>query len=54
MKIKYHPGLHFVLDHKATDIIMKKKIKTFILGKNMKNFENFLKGNYYKGTTIHG
>lgn len=52
-KIKYEAGLHFVLDHKATDIVMKKKVKTFILNKEMKNFENFLKGGYYKGTAIH-
>ncbi|HLD15812.1 MAG TPA: UMP kinase [Candidatus Nanoarchaeia archaeon] len=52
MKIKYEAGLHFVLDHKAADIAMKKKVKTFILNKNMGNFENFLKGKKYKGTVI--
>lgn len=53
-KIKYQPGMHFVLDPTASKIILKSKIPTYILGKNMKNLDNFLKGKKFKGTTIEG
>lgn len=51
-KMKYEPGQHFVIDQNATKIIMKHKIKTYILGKDMKNFDNFLKGKDFIGTRI--
>ncbi len=51
-KIKFKPGQHFVLDQKAARIIKKYKIKTYILGKSMKNFDNFLSGNKFQGTII--
>ncbi|MBS3082152.1 UMP kinase [Candidatus Pacearchaeota archaeon] len=40
--IKYKPGQHFVLDQKASTIIRKNKIKTYILGKNLTNLQNLL------------
>jgi uridylate kinase len=51
-KIKFRPGQHFVLDQNAAKIIMKNKITTYIIGKNMKEFNNLLKGKKFKGTTI--
>jgi len=53
-KSKYTPGQHFVLDQTASEIIMKNKIKTYILGKNLKQLENVLKGKKFKGTLIKG
>ncbi|MBU3913793.1 MAG: UMP kinase [Nanoarchaeota archaeon] len=53
-KIKYKPGQHFVLDQDASEIIMNHKIKTYILGKNLKNLDNLLSGKKFKGTTISG
>lgn len=53
-KEKFSPGQHFVLDQSAAKIILDKKIKTYIIGKDMKNFDNFLKGKKFKGTTIYG
>jgi uridylate kinase len=51
-KIPFKPGQHFVLDQKAAQIIKKNKIPTFILGSNMKNFENFLNKKHFVGTII--
>jgi uridylate kinase len=50
--LKYDPGQHFVLDQHAAKIIKKYKIKTYILGKNLKNLDNLLAGKKFKGTTI--
>ena len=52
-KIKYHPGQHFVLDQSAIKIIKEKKIKTYILGKNMKNLDNLLNNKRFIGTTVN-
>jgi len=51
-KIKYMPGQHFVLDQDASEIIMKGKIKTYILGKDLKNLDNLLSGKKFIGTII--
>jgi len=51
-KEKFKPGQHFVLDQTASTIIMKNKIKTYLLGKNLREFENFLKNKKFKGTII--
>jgi len=51
-KMKFSPGQHFVLDQDASKIIMKHKIKTYILGKDLKQFDNFLDGKPFFGTTI--
>jgi len=53
-KIKFSPGQHFILDQKASKIIMKNKIITYILGKNMSNLNNLLKNKTFIGTTIQG
>jgi len=51
---KYQPGQHFVLDQTASKVIMKHKIPTYILGKNLKDLDNLLKGKKFKGTIIEG
>ena len=51
-KIKYKAGQHFVLDQIAAKIIKRSKIKTFIIGESLKNFENCLKGKKFVGTRI--
>lgn len=51
-KEKYTPGQHFVLDQTASKTIMKNKIPTYILGKNLKNFDSFLKNKKFRGTVI--
>ena len=53
-KIKYKPGQHFVLDQEASRIIMKHRIKTYIVGKELNNFENVLKGKKFRGSVIEG
>lgn len=53
-KIKFKPGQHFVLDQSAAEVIKKYKIKTYILGKNLKNLDNLLFGKKFKGTIIEG
>ncbi len=53
-KIKFKPGQHFVLDQKAAEIIKKYEIKTYILGKNLKNLDSFLSRKKFKGTVIEG
>ncbi len=53
-KIEFEPGQHFVLDQSAARIIKKYKIKTYILGKNIKNLNNLLSGKRFKGTVIYG
>ena len=51
-KIKFKPGQHFVLDQTASKIIMKNKIITYILGKDMAQLDNLLKNKKFKGTII--
>lgn len=51
-KNKYKPGQHFVLDQSASKIILKHKIPTYIIGKNLKQFDNILKNRKFIGTTI--
>lgn len=53
-KSKYMPGQHFVLDQTASKVIMKNKITTYILGKDLKQFENVLIGKKFKGTLVQG
>lgn len=54
LKIKYKPGQHFVLDQKASKIIRKNKIKTYIIGKDIKSLGNLLKNKKFIGTEISG
>ncbi len=51
---KYHPGQHFVLDQTAAKIIMEEKIPTYIIGQDMKQLDNILKGRKFIGTKISG
>ena len=51
-KIRFSAGQHFVLDQKASTIIKKHKITTYILGPNLGNLENVLKNKNFKGTLI--
>ena len=53
-KQRFSPGQHFVLDQKASKIIMKNKITTYIMGKDLKQLDNFLKNKKFKATKIHG
>ena len=53
IKMGFKPGQHFVLDQSASKIIMKNKIKTYIM-KSSKELDNFLKNKKFKGTTIYG
>lgn len=50
--IKYKPGQHFVLDQQAAETIFNYKIKTYILGKNLRNLDNLLSGKKFNGTII--
>ena len=51
-KIKFKPGQHFVLDQSASKRIMKNKITTYILGKDMNQLDNLLNNKKFKGTII--
>lgn len=51
-KIEFKPGQHFVLDQKAAKIIKNYKIPTYILGKDLKELDNFLAGKNFNGTVI--
>ena len=51
-KQKFKPGQHFILDQTASGIIMKHKIITYLLGKNLRELENVLKNKKFKGTII--
>lgn len=53
-RIPYKPGQHFVLDQKASKIIMKNKIPTYIIGEDLKQLDNFLNNKSFKGTKILG
>ena len=50
--IHYKPGQHFVLDQKAAQRIKRKKIKTYIIGKDAANLHALLQNKKFKGTTI--
>jgi uridylate kinase len=53
-KEKYKPGQHFVLDQTAAKMILKNKVTSYILGKNLKNLDNLLNNRKYRGTIIEG
>jgi len=53
-KTKFKPGQHFVLDQTAARMILRNKIVTHILGKDLKQFDNLLNHRKFKGTTISG
>lgn len=51
-KTKFQPGQHFVLDQTAAKIIKKYKIKTYILGEDIKQLDNLLNNKHFIGTEI--
>lgn len=53
-KLKFKPGQHFVLDQTASGIIMRREIRTIIIGTNLQNLENILSGRKFVGTEIYG
>lgn len=53
-KIKFKPGQHFVLDQTAAKIIMKDKIRTYIIGKDLRQLDNLLNWKKFVGTIIEG
>ncbi len=53
MEIEQKPGMHAPVDHSAMKVIKQHKIKTTLLGKDMKNFDNFLNGKKFVGTIIN-
>ena len=53
-KLEFKPGQHFVIDQTASKMILDKKITSYIIGKDMKQLNNLLKGKKFIGTTISG
>lgn len=51
-RLDFEPGQHFVLDQLASKIIKKEKIRTTIVGPNLKNLDNLLNKKPFKGTII--
>ena len=51
-KIKFKAGQHFVLDQSAAKIISRSKIKTIIVGSDIKNIKRVLNNKNYVGTLI--
>jgi len=49
---KFKPGQHFVLDGTASKIILKNKITTYIMGKDLKQLDNLLNNKKFKETII--
>jgi uridylate kinase len=54
LKRKYHAGQHFVLDQQASTIIREHKVKTYIIGPEVRNITKILKGKKFIGTEISG
>jgi len=50
--MKFKPGQHFVIDQRASKMILEKKIPTYIIGKDMKQLNNLLKGKNFIGTIV--
>lgn len=50
--IKEVPGMHTPVDHTAMKVILKHKIKTYILGSDFSNLDKLLNGKSFIGTTI--
>jgi uridylate kinase len=51
-KIQFKPGQHFVLDQKASQIILDKNIPTYIINASAKQLDYLLKNKKFTGTTI--
>lgn len=53
-KSKFEAGQHFVLDQTAAKIIKEHKIRTYIIGNNVKNIGNIVRKKKFIGTLIAG
>jgi len=53
-KEKFKPGQHFVIDQLAAGMILKKRIKTYVLGQDLNQLGNVLAGRSFRGTLISG
>ena len=51
-RMKFRPGQHFILDQHAAKIIKKHKVRTIIVGKDLKNLGKCLSGKKFTGTVI--
>lgn len=54
LKIKHSPGQHFILDQQAAILIKKYKIKTYIIGQDLRNLNKILSNKKFTGTLIQG
>lgn len=54
LRRKYRAGQHFVLDQKASTIIREYKIKTYIIGSDVRNIDKILAQKNFTGTLIYG
>jgi len=52
MAIPNKPGMHAPVDHTAMKIIREHKIKTYILGKDVKQLDNLLNNKRFIGTIV--
>jgi uridylate kinase len=52
MAIPEKPGMHAPLDHTAMKTIKQHKIKTYIIGKDAKQLDNFLNKKAFIGTIV--
>lgn len=46
------PGMHAPMDHSAMKVILKNKLKVFIIGKNPNELDNMLNGKKFVGSRI--
>jgi uridylate kinase len=51
-KMKFAPGQHFIIDQHAMEILMKSDSKLYILGKDLKQFDNLLNNKPFRGTIV--
>jgi len=54
LKIKFKLGQHFILDQNTATTIKKRKIKTYIIGKDTTNLNKLLNNKKFVGTIIEG
>jgi len=54
MPKKWQPGLSVPLDQKAALLGKKEKMECYLAqGRDLKNFQNILRGNKFRGTTFY-
>jgi uridylate kinase len=51
-KIEFKPGIHFIIDQTAAKLIKKYKIPVYLIGPDMKNFDNLLNIKHFVGSVI--